>query len=117
MSEKSNKERDTQVELRSYIATQLERKRLSQKELADKLDRDPSTVSNWIHGRQPIPLDMIQVIATALEERNPLKMYKMAGIFVNHPAESLIEELADATDDEISLVKKLMRALLDKNDD
>lgn len=117
MGEKTNKERDSQVELRSYIATQLERKRLSQRELADKLDRDPSTVSNWIHGRQPIPLDMIEIIANALEEKNPLRMYKLAGIFSNHPAESLIEELSDATDAEISLVKKLMRALLHDKDD
>lgn len=105
------------MELRAYIKDRLDAKRIQQKEFAEKLDRDPATINNWIKGRQPIPLEMIEVIATALEEKSPLKMYKMAGIFVNHPAASLIEELDDATDDEISLVKRLMRALLDKNDD
>lgn len=110
-------EGDIQMELRAYIKERLNAKRIQQKEFAEKLDRDPATINNWIKGRQPIPLDMIEVIANALEEKSPLPMYKMAGIFVNHPAASLIDELADATDDEIDLVKRLTRTLLNKKND
>jgi transcriptional regulator with XRE-family HTH domain len=110
------KERDKQVELRRYIATQLERKRISQRELADKLGRDPSSVSNWIHGRQPIPLDMLDDIAAAIEERSPIKLYKMAGLFSKLPngADRLVDMMAVATDDQLDLMARLSEALLSK---
>lgn len=106
------------MELRRYIATQLERKRISQRELADKLGRDPSSVSNWIHGRQPIPLDMLDDIADAIEERTPIKIYRLAGLFSRLPngADRLISLMETASNEELDLMLRLSEALVRKED-
>jgi transcriptional regulator with XRE-family HTH domain len=101
------------VELRAYIATQLERKRLSQKELADKLGRDPSTISNWIHGRQPIPLDMLTEIAEALEEDNPVILYELAGLLAKLPGKELVKLVQDLPLEHLRVIEQIVRAYVE----
>lgn len=103
---------DKQVELRKYISTQMGHKRLSQKDFAEKLKRDPSTISNWLNGNYQIPLDALDEIADTLEEPTPIRLYHLAGMFSSHPAvNSLFEMLSDATPDELDLVGRITRTL------
>lgn len=105
------------MELRTYIAERLKTRRIQQVELAAKLKRDPATVNNWIKGRQPIPLDMLGDIAYAIEERSPIKIFRLAGLFAGLPdgADRLIDMMGDATPDEISTMERLAEALIRKD--
>lgn len=103
------------MELTSYIDTQIKRKKMSRKALADILGKDASTVSNWLNGVYDIPVDELDNIATAIDEPNSIRLHRLAGVLPkNHEVLSLMEMLFDATPDEINLVGRLTRALLKK---
>lgn len=106
------------MELRAYIAERLKTRRIQQVELAAKLKRDPATVNNWIKGRQPIPLDMLGAIAYAIEDKNPIKIFKLAGLFAGLPdgADRLIDMMEHATPEQIDMMERLAEALVRKQD-
>jgi transcriptional regulator with XRE-family HTH domain len=105
---------DKQMHLRQYISDRLENKRLSRQEFAEALGRDKSTISNWLNGKYDIPIDAIEAIADVLEEKTPIRLYRMAGLFANQPIAALIEALDGETPENIRLVERVARALLQK---
>ena len=104
------------MELRQYIATKMEQRGITQKAVASKVDKDQSTVSNWLNGVYDIPLDELPNIAEAIQEKTPIKLYSIAGLFAALPdsARRLIDMMHDATPDEIDVMERLAEALIRK---
>lgn len=96
-----------------YIAQRRKRIGLTQESFAKLIDRAPSTVAGWeVSGL--VPLELIPEIARVLEEKSPVKLYEAAGILANLPAAELIKMLDGASSEDIHMVVKLARALLQK---
>lgn len=87
---------------------------LTQDELARKLGRASSTISQWETESEPVPMDMLKAISDALEEPSPVKLYDLAGVLADLPAAELVRMLDGATNSQLRLILDVARVLLKK---
>lgn len=107
-------------ELGQYIAKRRKRIGLTQEELAKRLDdygeyRAASTIAGWETGKQPVPMEFLDILARALEESSPVQLYKHAGVLAKLPAAALIEMLDGLPLEDVKMVERLARAYLEKD--
>lgn len=108
------------VTLGQYIAKRRKRIGLTQEELAKRLEgygqyRAASTIAGWETDKQPVPLEFLDTLATALEENSPIKLYKKAGILAKlGEIGTLVEALDGLPSQDVRMVIRLARAYLEK---
>lgn len=107
-------------ELGTYIASRRNELRLTQKEVVERmrqrgLNRDATTLANWEAGRQIIPLEFLPILAEALEENSPAKLYDYAGILSSIPGSGIVRLLDGKPVETIERVERMIAALLEDN--
>lgn len=99
--------------LNVYIAQQLDRKGITRQDFAKSLDRDVSTISNWLNGKYDIPIEMLKEIAEALGEETPIKLYDLAGLLDGIPGENIVRLLNGVSTEHLRVMESLLRAYLE----
>lgn len=107
-------------ELGTYIANRRNELRLTQKEVVERMRqhgvaRDATTLANWEAGRQIIPLEVLPVLAEALEENSPAKLYDYAGILSGIPGSGIVRLLDGKPAATVERVERMIAALLEDN--
>jgi transcriptional regulator with XRE-family HTH domain len=107
-------------ELGTYIADKRNALRLTQKEVVERMrlrgvNRDATTLANWEAGRQVVPLEVLPVLAEALEENSPTKLYDYAGILSTIPGSGIVRLLDGQSPETVERVERMIAALLENN--
>lgn len=106
------------TDLGKYIRQRRRALDLTQKELGDRLStmgvkRSAFAVSNWETGRQKPPIDVIPILAKALEEPSIVKILDLAGTLDNLPEPELIRLLAKASPTTRKQILKVAKTLME----
>lgn len=104
------------TDLGDYIQQRRKKLGLKQYELAQRVNRSASLVSEWETGNQDVPLDLIEPLATALEERSPLTLYELAGLLKDLPGRDIVKLLENMTPDQLHIARNMLRAMVDTQD-
>lgn len=104
-------------DLGTYIAKRRNDLRLTQKEVVERMRkrgvmRDATTLANWEAGRQIVPLEILPILAEALEEKSPAKLYDYAGILASIPGSSIVRLLDGQPVETVERVERMIAALL-----
>ncbi len=103
-----------QGNLGRYIAESRNKLRLTQKEVAEKVNRAESTVANWESGHQKVPPDMLPALAKALQI-STVRLYELAGVLAELPGSEIVKLLDGLPQEEIDRVERMLRAYLEKS--
>jgi transcriptional regulator with XRE-family HTH domain len=102
-----------------YIAERRKALGLRQEDLAERLKtygayRAATTIANWEADRQAVPLEMIDVLSLALEERSPVALYDMAGVLTKLPGHEIIKALDGLSMEDVERVERMILAFVGK---
>lgn len=102
------------TELGTYIGERRRRLRLTQKEVSERLrsqgiDRDATTIANWETGRQEVPMELIPIIAKALED-SPVRLYELAGVLAQLPGSEIVKLLDGRSIEDVARIERLIRS-------
>jgi transcriptional regulator with XRE-family HTH domain len=86
---------------------------LKQYELADRVKRSASLVSEWEKGSQDVPLELIEPLAEALEENSPLTLYQLAGRLHNLPGSEIVRLVEDLPIEQLRVLENMVRAFVE----
>lgn len=101
------------TDLGDYIQKRRKKLGIRQYELAQRINRSASLVSEWETGNQDVPLDLIEPLAAALEERSPLTLYELAGLLKDLPGRDIVKMLENMTPDQLRIARNMLRAMVD----
>lgn len=99
------------MSLGDYIRKRRKAKGMTQDELASKVNRAASTVSQWETEAEPIPIEMLDEIAAALDEPTPVHLYELAGILARLPGHKIIKMLDGMSVEEVKRFEAMVEAM------
>ena len=107
--------------LGQYIAKRRGYLQLTQEDLAARLGklglpRAATTIANWEADRSPVPVELLNSLAEALEEPSPVTLYDLAGILDKIPGGDIVRLLRDVPIDDVRRVERMIRAYLQEKD-
>lgn len=104
-----------------YIAQRREELHLTQEELAKRLrlyglERSSTSVAKWEAGGT-VPVEILGIIAQALEEPSPIRLYELAGILDDVPGSEIVKMLYDVPTEDLRRIERLIRAYLQEGNE
>lgn len=106
------------VQVGKYIQKRRRALHLTQEQLAQRLkkeglDRAIGTISDWEHGKQHIQIEYLPIIANALEEISPIKLYILSGLFDKQPLVSNVLLLLNTLpENKLKQIERVIDAML-----
>lgn len=97
--------------LGDYIRKRRKSKGMTQEDFASKVKRTSSTVSQWENEIEPIPLEMLDEIARALEEPTPIRIYELAGILAKLPGHRIVKLMDGMSPEQVKRFEAMVEAL------
>lgn len=104
------------TELGDYIQKRRKNLGLRQYEIAQRVNRSASLVSEWEKGSQIVPMELIEPLAKALEEKSPLTLYELAGHLKDLPGRDIVKMLEHMTPEQLRVARNMLRAMVDTQD-
>lgn len=103
--------------LGQYIVRKRKSVGMTQEDLAARLKqlneyRAASTIANWETDKQAVPLELLAVLAQALNEPSPTKLYALAGILDKIPGGGIALMLYDEPQETVQLIERLARVVI-----
>lgn len=95
-----------------YIRKRRKSLGLTQDDFAQRLKRTAPTVSQWETEAEPVPMDMLDEIARALEEPTPVRLYELAGILARLPGHKIITLLDGMSLEEVKRFEAMVEAMV-----
>lgn len=101
------------TDLGDYIQKRRKKLGLKQQELAERVNRSKSLISEWETGNQEVPMELIEPLAKALEEKSPLTLFDLAGHLKDVPGLDIVKDLEHLTPDQLRVARAMLRAMVD----
>lgn len=101
------------TDLGDYIQKRRKKLGLKQHELGYRVDRSKSLISEWETGKQEVPMELIEPLAKALEEKSPLTLYELAGHLKDVPGLDIVKTLEHFTPEQLRVARAMLRAMVD----
>lgn len=103
------------TDLGDYIQQRRKKLGLKQYELAQRVNRSASLVSEWETGNQDVPMELIEPLAKALEEKSPIALYEMAGHLKDVPGLDIVKSMEHFTPEQLRVARAMLRAMVDSH--
>lgn len=105
--------------LGDYIANRRKQLRLTQQEVADRLEsygvaRTASAIATWETGKQSVPLEIIPELAKALET-SLVDLYSAAGVLDDLPGARIIKIMDKLSDRSRANITRMIEAYTEEN--
>lgn len=104
------------TDLGDYIQKRRKKLGLKQHELAERVERSKSLISEWETGKQEVPMELIEPLAKALEERSPLTLFELAGHLKDVPGLDIVKDMEHFTPDQLRVARAMLRAMVNSQD-
>jgi transcriptional regulator with XRE-family HTH domain len=104
------------TDLGDYIQKRRKKLGYTQQELAERIKRSKSLISEWETGNQEVPMELIEPLAKALEERSPLTLFELAGHLKDVPGLDIVKDLEHLSPDQLRVARAMLRAMVNSQD-